>query len=362
MRHLRFIRAFLFGMFRPKTGEAVARVAVFQNMKLGDMVCTTPLFVAIKKKYPRAHLVVIGNSVNRELLAGHPNVDEYVVDKNLTAAALRALTLDTIIFPGPNPIGLALAHCARIPRIISPKVLGGVCPQQTWWYSVLINLVDTAPHRFHQYAPREYLKLLEHIKIGTDNTTKSLALSHEVEEAARKKFETCSRPLIGISPSAGNKVKQWPAHKFAEVASVLAKETKGTVVLLGGAGDASEAGEFLAKFDSSLGLVNTVGALSIEELKATIKQLDIFIASDTGPIYVAEAFEVPTVDIVGPVDEREQPPIGLKHKIVLPRGRKGPYLHVMNARIHESSLVAAEVERTHVDDVLKAARDILYST
>ena len=37
----------------------------------------------------------------------------------------------------------------------------------------------------------------------------------------------------------------------------------------------------------------------------------LFISVDTGPIYIAEAFNVPTVDIVGPVDENVQPPADL---------------------------------------------------
>ena len=60
----------------------------------------------------------------------------------------------------------------------------------------------------------------------------------------------------------------------------------------------------------------------------------MFISADTGPIYIAEAFDVPTVDIVGPMDEREQPPISPIHRIVVPPNRTKPQLHIMNARTY----------------------------
>ncbi len=45
---------------------------------LGDMVCTTPVFRAIKKAYPNARLYVLGTRKNKELLEGNTDVDVYI--------------------------------------------------------------------------------------------------------------------------------------------------------------------------------------------------------------------------------------------------------------------------------------------
>lgn len=39
-----------------------------------------------------------------------------------------------------------------------------------------------------------------------------------------------------------------------------------------------------------------------------MNRFNLYIAADTGPIYIAHALKVPLVDIIGPVDPREQPP------------------------------------------------------
>ena len=43
------------------------------------MVYTTPMFRAVKEKYPKAKVLVIGNRVNKEILGGNTDVDGYLV-------------------------------------------------------------------------------------------------------------------------------------------------------------------------------------------------------------------------------------------------------------------------------------------
>ena len=56
----------------------------------------------------------------------------------------------------------------------------------------------------------------------------------------------------------------------------------------------------------------------------------MFISVDTGLIYVAEAYGTPTIDIIGPMDENEQPPRGEFNKIVVAH-RTAPQTHILDA-------------------------------
>ena len=98
---------------------------------------------------------------------------------------------------------------------------------------------------------------------------------------------------------------------------------------------------------------------SIEELKALIAEFDLFIALDTGPIYVAEAFDVPTVDIVGPMDEREQPPRGPLNLVVVPPFPRIPQMHIMNARIFDVAEATRQTESITVAQVTEAIDQVL---
>src|SRR3989338_9471272 len=74
-------RFMIFGKANKKI-KSPKKIAIMQTAKLGDMVCTTPMFRAAKEKYPEVKVFAIGNEINREVLEGNPDVDEYIVWKN----------------------------------------------------------------------------------------------------------------------------------------------------------------------------------------------------------------------------------------------------------------------------------------
>ena len=45
--------------------------------------------------------------------------------------------------------------------------------------------------------------------------------------------------------------------------------------------------------------------LSVNELISQISNLDLFITGDSGPMHIAAAFQVPTVAIFGPTNDKE---------------------------------------------------------
>ena len=111
--------------------------------------------------------------------------------------------------------------------------------------------------------------------------------------------------------------------------------------------------------DKDTKVFNTLNMFNIDELKALVSRMSIFISVDTGPIYIAEAFDVATIDIVGPMDENEQPPRGDKHKIVKILDRKKPELHIMNARDYDTKEALRQINEIEVEDVSKILDELV---
>jgi len=213
------------------------------------------------------------------------------------------------------------------------------------------------------YAAREYLKLLEPIGILSGDTKK---YAFHSEEAEKKMAEMASRfrrtensRLVGISPGAGNKIKQWGGKKFAAVARYLIDEKDATVVILGGKDDRADVEEMKRTLGQTPSCLDAAEKLDIDELKALISKLDLFISVDTGPIYIAESFGIPTIDIVGPVDEREQPPMGEKHLIVKNRGGRPPQLFVMNGRVYDAIEAKKQIDDIEPERVIDAINQLM---
>lgn len=357
---LTYLRALLALAARPRRERSgvIHTVVVIQTMKMGDMVCTTPLFRALKTHLPHVRIVLLCDRLGAEVIRGNPDVDRTILFNGARnfSGALKTVTTeapDVGIMVGPDPTGLALLACSHARMIIAPMIRNGVSPYETGWYRLMRYFVVTRPHHMGSYAPREYLRLLEPLGIDTSDTTKHLVYSSTAGERVRVLLDTFQGRTIGIVPSAGNRIKEWPPERFAAVANHCAKTHNARIVLLGGPND--PAGKTCAALiDPSVPVVNLSGFLTIEELKAVIAKLDLLVAADTGPIYIAEAFGVPTVDIVGPVDEREQPPQGERHVVVVPPGPRTPQLQVLNARATDRAEARRQAESITVPMVTAA--------
>ncbi len=331
------------------------RVGIIQLSKLGDMVCTTPVFRALKEGIPEVEVVVIGSAVNGQLLAGHPHVDEYAVWGHRDIASLR---LDAVVITSPGTEAFAKAYLAGVPAIVCPNIQNGRSPYETFTYKLVRGLGTVVPHRMQHYAALEYVRMLRSFGIQSSNTKKELAVSPQAQAAAREALEPYRGDLkVAIAPGAGNKIKEWPPERFGEVARSLVSRRGALIVLIGAPQDAA-LGEIVLDGLPKERVLNTVGRLSMEELKAYIASMDLFISADTGPVYIAEAFGVPTVDVVGPVDEREQPPRGERHAVVVPK-RKKPELFVMDARTYNYKEARRQAESIEPRAVLEAAESLI---
>lgn len=341
------------------------RILVVPAGKLGDVVCTTPVLRAIREKLPRAKIYVRDwHSVNAVLLADSGLVDDYIADVHMGdyVAALRRERIDTVLITGPSLEDISAALIAGVPQISAPRVVGGYSPQQVRPYLALLRFVQEFSFLIDAYAPRERLRALEPLGIMVSDTKKHLGYSESALKTRTnflKEHNLTLGTYVIISPSVGNKIKAWPADRFARVAEHVVRKGM-PVVIIGGSRDGEEVAAMLRELKDPSSVINASAQFSLDELKAVIAGTGLFVSVDTGPLYIAEAFGVPTVDIVGPVDERVQPPIGSQHVVVVPRRIK-PALSIMNARVYDEKEARRQVEDITVEEVC-AAIDALYAS
>jgi heptosyltransferase I len=106
-----------------------------------------------------------------------------------------------------------------------------------------------------------------------------------------------------LSPGAGWGAKQWPADRYAIVATELS-ECGLTVLVNFGPGE-----EGLARDVESLS-GNRARAIStnLTQLTALARRTQLFIGGDSGPMHLAAALRVPVVAIFGPTDPARNGP------------------------------------------------------
>ena len=406
----------IFGTRRKIAGQP-KKIVIVQGAKLGDMVCTTPLFRAVNNLRPRPQLIVVGNKINQRLLENHPDVDKYIVWQNNFSGVVKALKKEKADFGClllPSLQSLALLILSGTKTISAPRVIGGNSPYETTPYRMVRNFVIAIKHNNGSYTPREYLRLLEPIGIVTAETKKYLTYSPEALEKIKEFFrknniDYKNEIVAGIVPSVGgDELKLWAADKFAEVAAYLYKNVGVRVLIIGTGKDKQQVDEMIKHIPADIGVelpqqelgtllktvrerdpapkdsasapppsnnsfglsgagvINTLNNFSIDELKALIASLSLLISADTGPIYIAEAFKTPTIDILGPVDEKVQPPRGELHRVVFAKRNK-PMLAVvdnfpsdMEEARRQSQAVTTEMVNKAIDELMPLIRQHLH--
>jgi len=348
-----------------KSPETVSRIIVVPTGKLGDVVCTTPVLAAVRAHFPKAHLIVGGNSkLHKLILANSKLVDEYLELENNEDAInqIKKCHIDVALLTGPSFELAAPIYLAGVPLITAPEVLGGCSTQATRPYKVLLRFLKKFPYRIGEYVPRERLRCLEPIGIIDDDTKKHLGFSDIADEKVNQflvdnRIDRMKDFVIGLTPTAGHKIKEWPEDRFAQVADYLTAKYSAKVIIIGGPKD-KEKVEKTRSYLNPETKVTEIIDFNIDELKALISMLHLFISVDTGPIYIAEAFDIPTIDITGPIDEKEQPPRGLMHRNVVPPQRLHPELFVLNAKSYNKEEALRQV-MSITSPMVKDAADLL---
>lgn len=346
-----------------KKSVLVHKILIFQGGKLGDMICTTPMFRAVREKYPDCKIYVLGNKTNKLVLGGNPDVNEYIVhgEKNLlsTIQKIRQEKIDFACITAPSPLGLGTLYLSGIPHIAVPRIQNGWSPFETKAYKIMSNFVTIKHYMKGNYMPREFLKLLEPIDIFTENTKKYIFWSTE----AKIFIDTLISKLpshtlrVGIMPGAGNKVKQWPAERFAAIAQHLISKHKAHIFIIGNHSNKEEIDIMRTSLSNELP-VTDCSQMKLDQTKALISKLDMTVSVDTGPIFIAEASGVPTIDIGGVIHPRDMAPNdGVKHILITYDGP--PLLWSMNSREYDYKKARAGIESITVEKVIKEVDALL---
>ena len=291
------------------------KILVVQTAKIGDLVCTTPVFREIKKNVPGCHLTVMVLSLTKDILKNNPRVDEIIVINDYSGIKgrlrlIRKLRRDNYdwifgLFPDyfANILGLWSLIKNRVAT--THKDFGEI----TGLLSVFNN--HRLEFKNHTSRIRHYLSLLGFMGIKDCSEQKEMFIKAEEEKMSldflRRKGLGNDDLLIGLCVTAGVKFKEWEPAKFAKLADLLIKNLKAKIVFVGSAEDkvVIEKIQRMMHNDS----VDASGYFKLHELSSLMKRFKLFIAGDTGPLYIADAVGILLVDIPGPIDVFEQSPL-----------------------------------------------------
>lgn len=360
---------YFFFLIRNRNKKSIKKFLIIQIAKIGDFICSTPIFREIKKKYPEVHLTVMVNPITKELAEVNPYIDEIIpITMGKYKGFFGKIKLANIIRKGKYDVGICLnpnvpfavtLYWGLVPIRLSvmPNFLGITFKMASKFFTYL------EPHLSRQLVIETYMKMLKAAGIENYSLTKEVYKSKNADAKVKQILGYTNKALIGIAISSGNKLKELGLEKIVNLINALLENFNDIYIVLIGSVQERIFAEKIQSYTKKERIINTVGLLNLKELPALIEKLRLFIGVDTGITYMADALNIPLINIAGPANMEDQRPTGQKVKIIqrknLPcvpcsHAFKSPYYCKMNTR--------QCIESISVEEIIDATRRLLFET
>ena len=301
-----------------------ARILIIRLDRLGDVILSTPVLDALRRKFPHAFIAMMVRPACREVLEGNPHLNEVIVYEKegahrtirgtiRFARALRRDAFDAALVLHPSNRSHWIPWLAGIPSRI------GYDRKSAWL------LTHRLPHRKQEGEQHEARYALDMLQVFgvTPPPAWSPGATHVTARTGRSEAGGGAQPFVPIHPEAAKRIdalfgqraiqsterlvaihpsascvsKRWMPQRFAEVADRLIAEHGVRVCVIGDEAAGTHAQAMVGAMRRPA--LNLVGQVSVAELAALLKRCVLLISNDSGPVHVAAAVGTPVVDIFG---------------------------------------------------------------
>ncbi|HLM64192.1 MAG TPA: glycosyltransferase family 9 protein [Acidimicrobiales bacterium] len=303
--------------------DHIERIAVLRALPgVGDMVCAVPALRALRRRFPRAGIALIGLWSSQWMLDAYP----HYVDELLPVDGLPMLCPPPVDIDGALS-ALAAARQQRFDLAVQLHGDGSLSNLVTTLLGATRNLVHHLPDNPPPdgalgvpYAGRGHevvrlLELVEHVGAVGD-----AQLEPPVWEAqARGRALVASLPAAGgglavLHPGASHPRRRWPAAGFAAVARWLLERDIAVVAT----GTASEQGVVADLCRREPGVIDLCGRTSVCDMAGVLSGARLVVSNDTGVAHLAAAVRAPSVvTFLGDDPGRWAPLDSVRHHVVL---------------------------------------------
>jgi ADP-heptose:LPS heptosyltransferase len=298
----------------PQPAE-ISRIAIFQALQLGDLLCATPAWRALRQHYPQAEITLIGSAWAGDMVQRLPSIDRFIPFPGYPGIAESPATP-----PGPAPewprFDLAIQmHGAGnvsngfVASLGAAQSLGHGDPGDD-------RLTLIRPWQELEQEPLRWLHLLELLHIPDDGHHLEFPLTPDERlQAARLIGGSDGRLLVGVHVGASDPLRRWPPEAFAAVIDALAARVDCQVVLSGSAAERELTARVAAA--ATTPVIDLAGMTTLGEFAGVIGRLDLLFSNDTGASHVAAAMQTPSVVLFGPADPRRWAPLdNARHHVI----------------------------------------------
>jgi len=297
------------------------RIVLIKPSALGDIAHSLPVLSALRRRYPKAHIAWVVNTIYEPILRPHPDLNEIIpFDRGMTKRGvmasvvgfwrffreLRRKSFDLAIdLQGLLRTGL-MTRATKAPVRIG---LASAREGSRWCYTHLVaDELDT------MHAVDRYWMIAEKLRATEGGKKFDLPVEPEAQAWAKQQLANLPRPWIAVGVGARWLTKRWPPEHFAAIVNQAIAAFGGSAVFVGTKDEMPLAELAAAKIVGPK--LNVTGTTTLPQLAALLGECDVMIGNDTGPLHLAVALGRPVVAPFTCTKVRRTGPYGPQNRAV----------------------------------------------
>lgn len=329
------------------------RILVVVTRQIGDVLLTTPLIHAARRRWPQARIEVLGFQGTLGMLHGNPDIHQRVeVPARLGAGGLLALArrlwhkYDLVLVADAGDRAHLIAWLAG-------PVRSGTIPaggSSTWWKKrLLAHAVEAAGDRGTVHVVQEKLALLAPWAPEAAQGMPRVVPPEGMPLPADVASQLRPGAVVVHAPSMWA-YKQWPLEHFATVIRGLLAQERQVVLTGSGSQRDQECIAPLRQIAPAPRLLDVSGRLDFNQLVTLLRRADLYIGPDTSVSHLAAAGGVPVLAVFGPTNPMRWAPWPAQAEKPVRFARVIPVQQMGNVTLLQSDKPCVPCGRAGCDD------------
>jgi len=330
------------------------KILVIRRDNIGDLICTTPLFEALRRHYPDAYLAALVNSYNEPAIRGNPFLNDifaYTKGKHAVGEAawqahlrrvriiwkLRRMKFDYVIMTA----GGLDARSLKLARMLAPRHIIGFNTDKLSSARIDLAVEHGDGSRLHE--TEDVFRLLAPLGISGDiprlTVVPDADLARKLRDQLPKPVAQGAGPLVALHISARKPSQRWPVENFAALARRLHAQYAARFLVFWSPGDENnafhpgddgKAARLLAELSDLP--VAPVRTEHLSELIAGLSLCDLGVLADGGAMHIAAGLGKPLVCFFGNSGPQRWRPWGVPHELL-----QQPSLDVVDISVDDAA-------------------------
>lgn len=288
------------------------------------MLCSLPLYAALKKKFPDSRITLVAAKTNYEIPFSeiNPFIDDVlIVDRSTFKKSLKFYKQlrERKYQIGIVPSTIKVSRTSHIINFFSGakvrvgvKSIDGIENKSR----ILLNVKSGFAWKNSHQLERN-LDVVRQIGCDlTDEEKKFINFKFSEEEMRGAKnfieniFPEKDKKIIGFHPGSGKKENMWSTDRFIELIKRIYNLYNNYVLLTSGKIDQTVIVEIENKMKNSGIQYKVLNDLAIKKLGAILSLIDLYITNDTGSMHIAGFSNAKMISLFGPTNPSEWAPKG----------------------------------------------------